>query len=223
MRDETMMMPSAAQLSHAGPSQPLDRRPPRPGASGSGHKIDNAIVKLAERITANTVVQDHCSPLYRRVPNPASPSASGWVRRCPASTTTCGHFSGGRPLILSPGTVINKLSRRHLLILLLRPSTGITPPPFQQHTPPAVWQPGHGEHYHQGWPAFSQNLGLNTSGLSAIFDQAATPSGQMSSTLTTPKRTKTNLRPSSWASSTSDRPTSDVVRATESTLLPDPE
>ena len=144
---------------------------------------------------------------------------------------------------MSPGTVINKPSSRHLLIFLLlqlalmlpqqqlqqqpRPWSahlqGSPPPPFWQHTPPAAWQLGPGKYHHQGWPAFSQNLGLNTSGLSAIFDQAATPSGQMSSTLTTPKRTKTNLRPSSWASSTSDRPTSDVVRATESTLLPDPE
>ena len=48
-------LPSSYQ---AGPSQPRDRRPPRPGASGSGRKVNDVIVKLAERINANTVMQD---------------------------------------------------------------------------------------------------------------------------------------------------------------------
>ena len=42
----------------AGPSQPYARRCPRPGASGSGCNIDEAIVKLAEKLTQNTGVQD---------------------------------------------------------------------------------------------------------------------------------------------------------------------
>ena len=59
--DEDAISVTSSQLSissQAGPSQPHDRRPPRPGASVSGHKIDDAIVKLSERITADSVVQD---------------------------------------------------------------------------------------------------------------------------------------------------------------------
>ena len=52
---QTSQLPTSSQ---AGPSQLRDRRPPRPGASGSGRKNDEAIVKLAERLTQDTGMQD---------------------------------------------------------------------------------------------------------------------------------------------------------------------
>ena len=145
------------------------------------------------------------------------------------------HSSCGRPLTWWPTTEISKPSSRHLLLPRLcsyhlcrhsRSHTNLVPgahlhsqnPPFRQQTPPA-WQPGPSEFQHKGWPTFTQNLsGLNTSELSQIFDQTSTPSGQTSSKLTT----SDNLRPSSQASSTSDRPSkSDIMRATQTTLESD--
>ena len=48
-------LPSSAK---GGSSQPRDSRRPRPGASGSGRKVDEAILKLADRLTQNTGMQD---------------------------------------------------------------------------------------------------------------------------------------------------------------------
>ena len=54
MREETMRIPSAScpSLPRLAPVNHVT------GASGSGCKINDAIVKLAEKITANTVMQD---------------------------------------------------------------------------------------------------------------------------------------------------------------------
>ena len=45
--------------SQAAPSQPpCDRRAPRPAAAGRKQVIDDAIVKLVDRLTHNTTMQD---------------------------------------------------------------------------------------------------------------------------------------------------------------------
>ena len=51
----SIQLPISAQ---ACPSHPHDRRPPRPGASGSGRNLDQAMMKLVEKITENTQPQD---------------------------------------------------------------------------------------------------------------------------------------------------------------------
>ena len=40
------------------PTHPHDRRPPRPAASGSGRMLDEAMMKLVDKITENTCVLD---------------------------------------------------------------------------------------------------------------------------------------------------------------------
>ena len=68
MKEETMNMPpvspparcpvSCLALSRPGPVNHVTGGPPRPGSSGSGRKVDEAILKLAARLTQKTGVQD---------------------------------------------------------------------------------------------------------------------------------------------------------------------
>ena len=77
-------LPSTSQ---AGPSQaPCDRSPRAVSSTGSGtgKRVDEAILKLADQISQNICVQDGYNSLCRRVPNPVSLSASGWAWRCPS-------------------------------------------------------------------------------------------------------------------------------------------
>ena len=104
-------------------------------------------------------------------------------------------------------------------------------PPFWQQLNPA-WQSGPSTDFqHQGWPSFAPNLSaLNTSGLSTYLDPTGQPPGPTSSTLSTPDA----HRPGSWASSTDDcrvsstsaiqsASTSNIMRAAQHTLKPDPD
>ena len=88
-------MPSQLPTSfQAVPSQPppRDRRPPRAASSGSGWKVDKAILKLADRLSQNPGMQDRLQSAVQESAL-ASSSASGWVWRCRTLTSTCGHSS----------------------------------------------------------------------------------------------------------------------------------
>ena len=205
--------------------------------TGTGKRVDEAILKLANDLSQNagmqdwlqSTVQEHAKPCFTFCQwmglEVSKLDKELWKASC-ARHSTMWHATGS-----------SRPSSWHLLLLrlLLRLCSNhkcshssinllCSPGVHLQQQMNRTWQPGPStEFQHQRWPPFNPNLSaLNTSGLSSLLDLTGQSRGPTSSMLSP----RDDQRPGSWVSSTINvqrASTSDVMRTDQHPLEPDQE
>ena len=158
MREERMMM--------AASSYPHDRRPLRPAGSGSGRKLDKAMMKLVDKITENTGMQDQLQSAVQEGAKPrftfcqwmgaelsfidANMWSSFQREAFDLVARYCDLQQPGPPpppplpMALPIPPMPPQQQIQHQPLPMSAPPT--ESPSFQHLTPPAAWQPGPGDY-----------------------------------------------------------------------------
>ena len=221
----TTQLPSTSQASRSQP--PCDRRPGAP-SSGSGKRVDEAILKLADCLSQNTGMQDRQATAVQESTNPRLAFCqwmglemsqldelwTGFIHEWFNLVECHRNLQAHQPVPSPPPqpAQLPAVQPRQQQLPFVHPLSVpllASPPTFrQQFNQP--WQPST-DFQPQGWPTLRPNLsGLNTSGLSGFLDLAGQTSGPgTSSVLSTPEAP----RPGSTGSNTSE-----VLRAAYQTM-----